>query len=720
MSNQPILKVRNLEKYFKNKSVVVKAINDVSFDVMPGEIVGLIGESGSGKTTIGRALIRLIDDVSGIVSLDGKLISGPKISNKRKKFLHSNMQMIFQDPMSSLNPLSTVYDILKEPLVINKVANDEYIELCYNRKDVLNNFGYELEKWYLNEELENLRITKENLLNVQDFLNSITEKPDTEKLDEILTSTSNIIKITREFSDRAIQKYEVFKEKTINKEITKDEKDLQDSKTEYFEYKKYSKYIPKYYEILKQVKDLRDQLKNFLDERLDKKSALKLVKNYKNSFVNLNKTIYSKTMNEKNIQILNKNLIEIAANKVLIEYITKNQNSLSLLKNEDIYDTLIRIKDVYKELNIPTLQRLEDERKAIEYVKSECNQKNLKSLLEEIDQTSQKNYVKVLEERKVLQVKLENLEKELIKNKILTNKQERSQNLLKLKKEYSKNKNEYNKELKIFLQSYKSEILNTNKTISKYKKEVRIETKKVRKIIKDINSSDKLENKKELEQLLNLIIEYKIVKNKNKFISHLLDVSSLKFLSKHYIKEALISRKVFSILQEVGLKGENAYRYPHEFSGGQRQRIAIARALISKPKIIIADEPIASLDISIQAQILNLITDLCKKNNIAVIFIAHDLSVVEYLANKVNLLHLGKIVEKGDTKEVFSNPVHPYTQSLFDSIPKISNANIPFIAPSFVYKYLEDYEKELPKYVNINDNHIVLANSFQEKSWIKK
>lgn len=720
MSNQPILKVRNLEKYFKNKSVVVKAINDVSFDVMPGEIVGLIGESGSGKTTIGRALIRLIDDVSGIVSLDGKLISGPKISNKRKKFLHSNMQMIFQDPMSSLNPLSTVYDILKEPLVINKVSNDEYIELCYNRKDVLNNFGYELEKWYLNQELENLRITKENLLNVQDFLNSITEKPDTEKLDEILTSTSNIIKITREFSDRAIQKYEVFKQKTINKEITKDEKDLQDSKTEYFDYKKYSKYIPKYYEILKQVKDLRDQLKNFLDEKLDKKSALKLVKNYKNSFANLNRTIYSKTMNENNIQILNKNLIEIGVNKVLIEYISKNQNTLSLLKNEDIYDTLIRIKDVYKELNIPTLQRLEDERKAIEYVKSECNQKKLKSLLEEIDQTSQKNYVKVLEERKVLQVKLENLEKELMKNKILTNKQERSKNLLKMKKEYSKNKNEYNKELKIFLQSYKSEILNTNKTISKYKKEVRIETKKVRKIIKDINSYDKLENKKELEQLLNLIIEYRIVKNKNKFISHLLDVSSLKFLSKHYIKEALISRKVFSILQEVGLKGENAYRYPHEFSGGQRQRIAIARALISKPKIIIADEPIASLDISIQAQILNLITDLCKKNNIAVIFIAHDLSVVEYLANKVNLLHLGKIVEKGDTKEVFSNPVHPYTQSLFDSIPKISNANIPFIAPSFVYKYLEDYEKELPKYVNVNDNHIVLANSFQEKSWIKK
>jgi oligopeptide transport system ATP-binding protein len=146
MSNEPILKVRNLEKYFKNKSVVVKAINDVSFDVMPGEIVGLIGESGSGKTTIGRSLIRLIDDVSGIVMLDGKLISGSKVTRKRKKFLHSNMQMIFQDPMSSLNPLNTIYQILKEPLEINKIAENDYKELVRDRKNTLNNFGYELER----------------------------------------------------------------------------------------------------------------------------------------------------------------------------------------------------------------------------------------------------------------------------------------------------------------------------------------------------------------------------------------------------------------------------------------------------------------------------------------------------------------------------------------------------------------------------------------------
>jgi oligopeptide transport system ATP-binding protein len=496
--------------------------------------------------------------------------------------------------------------------------------------------------------------------------------------------------------------------------------DLQNSEKEYIEYKKKSKYIPKYYEVLEQIKEIKRTLNNFLEEKLDKKSSLTLVNNYKKSFINLNRTIYSKTINEKSLKIVNRNLIEIAINKLIIDYITKNAEAISLLKNEDIYDTLLKLKNIYKEINIPTLQRLENEAKAVEYVKSECNKNKLENLLMQISDTSQKNYVRVLEERKVLEVRCQELNKELEKNKQLVNKEERQQKLQTLKNNYRNNKMEFKKELDIFLDKYKKEVSELNKNLSNYKKAVQIETKKCKKIIKDLKSSPDNVNKKELDQLYNLIAEYRIVSKKNKFVANLLDVTKIKVFDKFYIKEALISRKIFSILEEVGLKGENAYRYPHEFSGGQRQRIAIARALISKPKVIIADEPIASLDISIQAQILNLLTDLCKKNNIAVIFIAHDLSVVEYLANKVNLLHLGKIVESGETKEVFNNPVHPYTKSLFDSIPKISNSNIPFIAPSFVYDYLDDYTKEQPDYVKVDNNHLVLANKLQAKKWIKK
>jgi oligopeptide transport system ATP-binding protein len=168
--------------------------------------------------------------------------------------------------------------------------------------------------------------------------------------------------------------------------------------------------------------------------------------------------------------------------------------------------------------------------------------------------------------------------------------------------------------------------------------------------------------------------------------------------------------KVVDSLIEVGLKSEHAYRYPHEFSGGQRQRIVIARALISNPKVILADEPIASLDISIQAQIVNLLTNLCKTKGISMIFIAHDLSMVEYISDNILIMHLGKIVEYGSTESIFSNPIHPYTKNLFNSIPKISNSHIPFKADNFELTYLNEYSPfNVPQYYKIENKHYVLA-----------
>ncbi|WAM03347.1 ABC transporter ATP-binding protein [Mycoplasmopsis cynos] len=111
------------------------------------------------------------------------------------------------------------------------------------------------------------------------------------------------------------------------------------------------------------------------------------------------------------------------------------------------------------------------------------------------------------------------------------------------------------------------------------------------------------------------------------------------------IKKLFVKSTIYKSLEDVGLLKQFAYRYPHEFSGGQRQRIVIARALITQPKVIVADEPIASLDISIQAQVVNLLKDLCEQKNIGMIFIAHDLSMIEYIADRVQIMHLGKVVE---------------------------------------------------------------------------
>ncbi len=128
--------------------------------------------------------------------------------------------------------------------------------------------------------------------------------------------------------------------------------------------------------------------------------------------------------------------------------------------------------------------------------------------------------------------------------------------------------------------------------------------------------------------------------------------------------------KVDWLLEKVGLSVEQSTRYPHEFSGGQRQRIGIARSLATEPRIIIADEPVSALDVSIQAQIINLMMDLQEEFNLSIIFIAHDLSVVKHISNRVGVMYLGELVEIGDTQEIFNNPQHEYTQTLLKAIPE--------------------------------------------------
>ena len=177
--------------------------------------------------------------------------------------------------------------------------------------------------------------------------------------------------------------------------------------------------------------------------------------------------------------------------------------------------------------------------------------------------------------------------------------------------------------------------------------------------------------------------------------------------------------KIERIVKEVGLLPEHLTRYPHEFSGGQRQRVGIARSIVMEPEFIIADEPISALDVSIRAQVLNLLEKFQRERGLTYLFIAHDLSIVRFISDRIVVIYKGRIMEIAETEELFAYPLHPYTKSLISAIP-VPDPIIEKEKKLFVYdKTMHDYSVEKPSLVDIGNGHMIFGSPSEIEKYKK-
>ncbi|MEA4276423.1 ATP-binding cassette domain-containing protein [Mycoplasma sp. 21DD0573] len=786
MSKKTILEIINLKKYFVNKNNVNKAVDDVSFDLKEGEIVGLIGESGSGKTTIGRSLLRLYNDYNGFVRLDGKIISGKRISKKRKKFMHKNIQMIFQDPMASLNGQNTIFSILKEPLIVNGIIKNKIKNIKKDWKDVTNNFRYTFLEQELLLRLENLKIINKLHIplikkweklseNIQfDIENNIDDQFNSyfAYLEERTKINSQVINNLYKNNEKLIQLFEQKQSDFRHRKIDLDEIDLEEAKLKYKKVKQLASFSPEYFGL----KDLyNDQKAYYKEQKVNFKDTVSISKTSIKNFLAEVKNEYTMHKNDaRSTTFLDLYFHEYKLyliNYSLYRQLKQNYRLLKFLSFEDLVELSDEFRaysqDFYTKLNVDT--RFKTSIKELQNIVSKEYNFDLSKFIQRSQHLGSKLRQNYKEAKKTKNKTFFRMFVEFFKDP-----QDVSDQIKVAKEELKQKQEVFNSELAKYLQEYSNRIYDIRAEIDealKFQQELRSKDNVIfenfkknhtnfikfykENLIEPLLKEPKVSRnnalikqrqidlniyKTNVSDRLNGIESFKIeTKYLNANLSDirlLMGISSLdmwlqnrwcanfvKLLIAPYrflrVGNLYVRNIIYKSLEDVGLLKQFAYRYPHEFSGGQRQRIVIARALITEPKVIVADEPIASLDISIQAQVVNLLKDLCKQKNIAMIFIAHDLSMIEYVADRVQIMHLGKIVESGQTEEIYAKPIHPYTLNLFKAIPKISNANEKFQDVKFELSYLDEQQfPNIPTIHTVEKNkHYIYATDEQAKKW---
>ena len=595
--NQTVLEVKDLKKHFKSgtgkNKLIVPAVDGVSLNVYKREVFGLVGESGCGKTTTGRTIIKLYNATEGFVKLNGDLVSiGYKgILNQIKE-----VKLQAKKELLAIDKHADAVHKIEEQL------ESDIIDADYNLKKQLN--------------ASDARI-KELHQPVDDYRNSLYKVKNDHEL--------AVAKVVHQY----------------NLSATKIKNSTQNSvKAEYKrELEGYKLGLKRKTEGLKESAALH---KEVIAQRIKE-----LKEEYAGIFADLEKE-YAFLIAEAE-----QNIVPKAEAKIKLRKLTEDKNwKVSALAREYRKERSEIKKPDMGEIKKAVQREKNKKKRIMSQYKREISdlRKNAKDEIAKVPSNEELGVDKI------------NLAEQ--KRKILA----------KQKTEVKKLKDEI---------SYAKQV---NKS-----KEALLNSRKMQMIFQDPISS--LNPRLTVEEIVG---EGLIIRGG---------------YSKAEIKE-----KVGETLELVGLQREYAARYPHEFSGGQRQRIGVARALIMSPDFIIADEPISALDVSIRAQVINLLRELKEKLGLTIMFIAHDLSVVRFFCDRIAVMYYGKIVEMADSEELFANPMHPYTISLLSSVPQ-PDPDYEKNRTKISYNPSEqhDYRHDKPKLREIVPGHTIYANDKEFK-----
>ena len=456
---------------------------------------------------------------------------------------------------------------------------------------------------------------------------------------------------------------------------------------------------------IKYISDTKEEIATVLTEKTDYDKLIYGIKS--NARINIDKLTFNYKQTRTNIKkkLVNASLLELKLSKKQLKLNYKN-------KLNGIRDSGALTKERKKEL----------------YQKaSEVYQAKVLKLENDFA-------VKVLEET------INKVDKKHIYEQLLLLRKEYKQDKAQLIKDRINELNNHQKpDFKIIIKKVikkKKEIILSFFTYIKKYFAILIERKKAHKTNKEENKTDAkyFEYKNEFKNIkIDILNQIKITKKQNASKEAQLNarkmqmifqdpISSLnpRMTVQEIISEGLVinghrnkeenRQKVKEVLKLVGLAPEYITRYPHEFSGGQRQRIGIARALVMNPSVIIADEPISALDVSIQAQVINLLKDLKEQLDLTILFIAHDLSVVKFFSDRIGVMYMGKMMEMASSEELFAHPLHPYTKSLLSAIPQPDPDYEKTRKRIYYNPMMHDYTEDKPEFIEIKPGHFVLAN----------